>query len=84
MLSGYSLGGPEDAEKQTFFVPGELPTMTFCIFEDAWSKSVQELVVFLGMFWGGRCVILIIRLLVMLDKMRIFPSIAKNDKNIFI
>ena len=31
--------------------------MSFCIPEAAWRKPVQELVLFLGIFWGGSCAI---------------------------
>ena len=52
-----SLGAPQDAVKRTFFVPEELLMMSFCILEAAWRKSVQELVLFPKMFWGGNCAI---------------------------
>ena len=54
ILSGYSLGAPQNAEKLTLMVPGKILMMTFYISEDPWRKPVQRLVV-LRMFWGRSC-----------------------------
>ena len=43
--------------KADIFCSWGVPDDVICILEAAWTKPVQELVLFLRMFWGGSCAI---------------------------